>query len=145
MKTYKNHIEERLVAAKKEGRKLFIPFITAGYPDLKTTEQLIYLFDECGVDIVEIGIPFSDPLADGPVIQEASQRALKKGVTAAKVLNLVKKVRPRVKLGIILFGALNPFYAYGLRKFLKNARAAGVQRLGRYARRRHRPVSRPIR
>ncbi|MBI5233885.1 MAG: tryptophan synthase subunit alpha [Deltaproteobacteria bacterium] len=111
---------------KKKKEKALIAFITAGDPDLGTTENLIYELEKRGVDIIELGIPFSDPMADGPTIQASSERALKAGVTVKDVIGLVKKVRMKVSLPIVLFGYYNPIFNYGLKRFARSANSAGV-------------------
>src|SRR4030043_2042268 len=92
---------------KKEG-KAFIPYIMAGDPSLERTKDIVLLFEECGADIVELGVPFSDPLADGPTIQRASERALKNGVTLRKVISLVKDLRQITRIPIVLMTYFNP-------------------------------------
>jgi tryptophan synthase alpha chain len=109
--------------------KAFIPFITCGDPDLGTTEQLIYAAVENGADLIELGIPFSDPTAEGPVIQEANLRALTGGVTTDKVFDLVKKVRQTVTIPLVFMTYANVVYSYGTDRFLENAAQAGVQGL----------------
>ncbi len=115
---------QRLKAAKK---KAFIAFITAGFPDLPTTEKLILELASSGVDIIELGIPFSDPVADGAVIQEASQWALvRNNITLRDVLSLVKKVRAKTEIPICFMTYYNPVFVFGEEKFLKQARVCGV-------------------
>jgi tryptophan synthase alpha chain len=109
---------------KKE--KALIVYLTAGDPSLNVTKKLIFGLEKTGVDILEIGVPFSDPTADGPVIQAASQRALKAGTTLQGVLNLVTEVRKVSEIPIVLFGYFNPIFAYGVQKFSQVARKAGV-------------------
>jgi tryptophan synthase alpha chain len=106
--------------------KALIVYLTAGDPSLSVTKELILGLEKAGVDILEIGVPFSDPTADGPVIQAASQRALKAGTTLQGVLNLVTEVRKVSEIPIMLFGYFNPIFAYGLQKFARAARRAGV-------------------
>ena len=103
-----------------------IVYLTAGDPSLEITKKLIFGLEKAGVDILEIGVPFSDPTADGPVIQEASQRALKTGTTLQGVLNLVTEVRKVSEIPVVLFGYFNPIFAYGVKKFANAAREAGV-------------------
>jgi len=119
-------IEEKFAALKKEGRKAFIAYITAGDPDLRTTALLIPALEKAGVDIIEIGVPFSDPVADGPVIQAASERALKSGVTLEKVFKMIAAVRKKSRLPIVLFGYYNPVLHYGNAAFACSAAASGV-------------------
>lgn len=101
-------------------------FITAGDPDLAATEELIHLLEESGADIIELGVPFSDPMADGPTIQLSSERALASGTTLHGILEVVKKVRTRSRIPIILMGYLNPVHAYGYDGFCRDAAEAGV-------------------
>lgn len=109
--------------------KVLITFITAGDPSLKVTEKLIYEMEKAGADIIELGVPFSDPLADGPVIQEAHIRALKSGTTVAKVLSLVSKVRKRSEIPLVLMISYNLIVSYGISEFIKGAKRAGVDGL----------------
>jgi tryptophan synthase alpha chain len=109
---------------KKE--KALIVYLTAGDPSLEITKKFIFSLEKAGVDILEIGVPFSDPTADGPVIQAASQRALKARTTLKGVLNLVAEVRKVSEIPIVLFGYFNPIFAYGVQKFAGAARRAGV-------------------
>jgi tryptophan synthase alpha chain len=106
-----------------------IPFITAGDPDLATTAQALIALDRAGADIIELGVPYSDPLADGPVIQAAATRALQAGVKLADVLELVAKVSPKIKAPIILFTYYNPILNLGIPEFLRRIVAAGVKGL----------------
>ncbi len=122
-------IEKRFATLKEKGEKALITFITAGDPDMGSTERLIYALEEAGADMIELGIPFSDPMADGPTIQASSERALKGGVTIEDVLALVKRVRKRSEIPIILFGYYNPIFAYGVERFSADAREAGVDGL----------------
>jgi len=121
-----NRIDKKFQHLKAAKKKAFIAYICAGDPDLPTTEKLVLEFDKAGVDIVELGIPFSDPLADGPTIQRASQRALKKGVNIAKIFRLVKSLREKTDIPIVLMGYYNPIYSYGVLNFIKRATTAGV-------------------
>lgn len=125
MDRIKNKFKE--LAQKKE--KALIAFITAGDPDLITSEKLIYDLERAGADIIELGIPFSDPSADGPVIQRASERALKNGTTLPAVLNLVSKVRKKTQIPLVLMGYYNPILNYGNERFCKAAAKAGVDAL----------------
>lgn len=119
-------IDKRFKELKKKHKKAFIVYICAGDPDINTTESLVKTLDNCGVDIIELGMPFSDPLADGPTIQAASQRALKKGINIAKIFALVKRIRRITQMPIVLMGYYNPVFNYGLRRFIKDATLAGV-------------------
>jgi tryptophan synthase alpha chain len=111
---------------KKEGKKAFIPYVMAGDPSLERTKEIVLLFEECGADIVELGIPFSDPLADGPTIQRASERALKNGVTLRKVISHVKDLRQTTRIPIVLMTYYNPVFKYGEENFIKDSKDAGV-------------------
>ncbi len=122
-------IEARFAALKKEGRRAFVAYLTAGDPDLETTARLIPALEAAGVDVVEVGIPFSDPTADGPVIQAASQRALKNGATPAKILAMVTALRMKCSVPIVLFGYFNPILSYGPERFAADAAAAGADGL----------------
>lgn len=113
----------------KNRQKALVTFITAGDPDLATTEEMIQTLEKAGADIIELGMPFSDPMADGPVIQLSSERALAAGTTLAAILDLVGKVRIKTQIPIILMGYLNPIHAYGYARFVKDAVAAGVDGL----------------
>ena len=107
-------IEEKFKALMRDGRKGFIPYITAGDPSLETTEQIILELERNGVDIIELGVPFSDPMADGPVIQRASERALGNQVSVRDCLELVRRVRKQSEVPIVLFSYLNPLLSIGL-------------------------------
>lgn len=115
---------ERLHAA---GRKALIPFITAGDPDPELTLPLMQALVEGGADVIELGIPFSDPMADGPTIQRASERALKHGMSLRKVLDIVRGFRAQDnQTPVVLMGYANPIEAWGVEAFIANAAAAGV-------------------
>lgn len=121
-----NRIDLKFKELKINKEKAFIAFITAGYPNLSITEKLIREFDKSGVDIIELGVPFSDPMADGLVIQEASSAALKKNTRLIDILNLVKKVRKDVFIPILLMTYYNPIFCFGDDKFIKRALNSGV-------------------
>jgi tryptophan synthase alpha chain len=110
----------------KEGKKAFIPYIMSGDPSLKETKDIVLLFEECGADIVELGVPFSDPLADGPTIQRASERALKNKVTLRKVIAHVKELRSLTQIPLVLMTYFNPVFKYGIESFIKDAGNAGI-------------------
>lgn len=119
----------RIAAAfAKEGVKL-IPFVTVGDPDLDLTARIVVGMAEAGADLVELGIPYSDPVADGPVIQASSQRALDRGVKLADVFGVVRAVRSRSQVPLILFTYCNPVFRYGLERFMSEAAAAGADGL----------------
>jgi tryptophan synthase alpha chain len=103
-----------------------IPFITAGDPDLDTTAQALQLLDQNGASIIELGVPYSDPLADGPVIQAAATRALQKGTTLPSVLEMLKATTPLIKAPIILFTYYNPILNRGINKFLESVKSSGI-------------------
>ncbi|AGC68986.1 tryptophan synthase alpha chain [Thermoclostridium stercorarium subsp. stercorarium DSM 8532] len=107
-------------------RKAFIPFITSGDPSLEVTEQLVIKMAEAGADLIELGIPFSDPVAEGEVIQNASMRALAGGVTVDKIFDMVGRIRSKCPVPLILMTYVNPVFAYGTEKFFKNCKEAGV-------------------
>jgi tryptophan synthase alpha chain len=121
-----NRIDRKFKELKAANKKAFIAFITAGYPNLKTTEALIKEFAAIGVDVIELGVPFTDPMADGPVIQEASQAALKRRTHLIDILNLVQKVRQEVRLPICLMTYYNPIFCFGEAGFIAKARECGV-------------------
>jgi tryptophan synthase alpha chain len=109
------------------GHKALIPYLTAGYPTLADTATLLGALADEGADIIELGVPFSDPVADGPTIQRASLRALQNGVTVAKVLELLASFRARRPTPVVLFSYLNPILSYGAERFCRDAVAAGAQ------------------
>ncbi len=119
-------IEATFKRLKARGEKALIPFITAGDPDLATTRALALTLAARGADLLELGIPFSDPLADGPTIQAASTRAVKGGVHLAEVLELVGDLRREITLPLVLMGYYNPILQYGLEKTAKDAARLGV-------------------
>ncbi len=119
-------ISEKFKALREKNEKALIVYLTAGDPSLAVTKELIFTLEKSGVDILEIGVPFSDPTADGPVIQAASQRALKAGATLESVLNLVADIRNTSSIPIVLFGYFNPIFAYGVERFAQTAKDAGV-------------------
>ncbi|WP_019501508.1 tryptophan synthase subunit alpha [Pseudanabaena sp. PCC 6802] len=112
-----------------KGQVALIPFITAGDPDLDTTAAALRQLDRNGADLIELGIPYSDPLADGPVIQAAATRSLAKGTTLDKVLDVVKTVAPELRSPIILFTYYNPILNLGIEKFLQRIYEAGARGL----------------
>lgn len=106
--------------------KAFIPFLTGGDPTIDKTEEYIYKMVEAGADIIEIGIPFSDPIAEGPVIQEANIRALKNGATPERIFEMVERVRTKTQVPIVFLTYLNPVFNYGYDKFFARCKKAGV-------------------
>jgi tryptophan synthase alpha chain len=121
-----SRIAEKVDYLRRKKEKALIVYLTAGDPSLAITKNIIFSLEKSGVDILEIGVPFSDPTADGPVIQAASQRALKNGTTLKGVLKLVEEVRQVSQIPIVLFGYFNPIFAYGVKKFSLDAKSAGV-------------------
>ena len=119
-------IGRRFHALRQEGRKAFVAFVTAGDPSLARTVEVALDLEQAGVDVLELGVPFSDPLADGPVIQRASERALGNGTTLAAVLGVVREIRRRSELPLVLFSYVNPLLRYGLPRLAADAREAGV-------------------
>ena len=121
-----SRIEKTFADLKREGRRGFIPFITAGDPDLKTTHELIIELARAGASVIELGIPFSDPMADGPVIQRASERALRHGFGLTEILQTVAEVRKQTDVPIVLFSYFNPLLQFGIEKLTREAEHAGV-------------------
>ena len=124
-----NRITKIFQDVKKNNKKVFIPFITAGYPRLESTEQLIPALVDGGADLIEIGVPFSDPMADGPTIQASSQVALKNGVTLKWIFKTLEKIRNNVKIPLIFFSYLNPILKYGLERFFEDSQKIGIDGL----------------
>jgi tryptophan synthase alpha chain len=120
----------RISTVFSSGKKAFIPFLMAGDPDQKTAQRFLNALPEAGADIIEIGIPFSDPMADGPLIELAGRRALAAGMTLAKVLEMVRNFRTEnTTTPLVLMGYYNPIYIYGVERFCKDAAAVGVDGL----------------
>lgn len=109
--------------------KAFIPFITCGDPSLEITEQLVYAMEEAGADLIELGIPFSDPTAEGPVIQEASMRALSQGVTTDDIFEMVARIRQKTQLPMVFMTYANVIFSYGSERFIKRAAELGMDGL----------------
>lgn len=119
-------ISEAFSNLKREGKKGFIPFITAGDPDLETTRDLIIELARAGATLIELGVPFTDPMADGPVIQRASERALRHGFGLAEILQIVGEAGKQTDVPIILFSYFNPLLQFGFEKLARAAKRAGV-------------------
>ena len=119
-------IAEKFVELKNKREKALITFITAGDPDLAVTRELIPVLEKSGADIIELGVPFSDPMADGPTIQKASERALAAGTTLPGILAAVREVRQVSQVPILLMGYFNPIYRYGIGRFAADAAGAGI-------------------
>lgn len=122
-------VSERFEQLRNQGRCALIPFLTAGDPDLETTAQALQILDRSGADLIELGVPYSDPLADGPVIQAAATRSLQNGTRLEDVLQLVKQVSPNLRSPIILFTYYNPILNRGIETFLKEISEAGAKGL----------------
>ncbi|RUO99809.1 tryptophan synthase subunit alpha [Hyphomicrobium sp.] len=130
MTKHETRIDARFAALRKDKRPALITFVTAGDPDFETSKALLDDLVEAGADIIELGMPFSDPMADGPAIQASSQRALKAGQNMHKTLQIVRDFRARDQATpIVLMGYYNPIYVYGNERFIKDAKAAGVDGL----------------
>ncbi len=121
-----SRIEDTFAELKRAGRGGFIPFITAGDPDLATSELLLIELAAAGADIIELGVPFSDPIADGEVIQGASERALRNGVTLRDALACVARARERIDVPVVLFSYFNPLLQFGQRRLVSEAKQAGI-------------------
>ena len=125
-----NRLEQAFAKAAAERRKALIVYVCAGDPDLETTRALVPRLAAAGADLIELGVPFSDPIADGPVIQAASQRALDRGTTPGKVLELVERIRQEgCTTPLVLMGYLNPMVSLGVERFCERAHAAGADGL----------------
>lgn len=122
-------VSARFEELRAKGQAALIPFITAGDPNLETTAKALRVLDQSGADLIELGVPYSDPLADGPVIQAAATRALQNGTTLEKVLDVVKAVAPELRSPIILFTYYNPILNLGVENFLQKIYEAGVRGL----------------
>ncbi len=120
---------DKLFAEKQGDAKIMNLFITAGYPDPAETAELILGYEKNGADLIELGMPFSDPLADGPTIQYSSEVALKKGVTMDTIFGIIRKVREKSDIPIVLMGYINPVIHYGVENFFRDAAAAGADGL----------------
>jgi len=121
-----SRISRKFQALRKEQKKAFIPYIMAGDPDIQKTRELVKILEDCGADIIELGVPFSDPLADGATIQAAAQRALDGGTTLHTVIDFVSSLRSSTEIPIILMTYYNPVFKYGDERFVADALSAGV-------------------
>ena len=121
-----SRIGERFAALRERDERALIVFLTAGDPDLDTTDALVLAMAESGADVIEIGVPFSDPTADGPTIQRSSERGLASGASLRRILERVRRLRPRVSVPLVLMGYANPFFAMGEEPFAKAAAEVGV-------------------
>lgn len=121
-----SRIEKKFKEVLRRKGKAFIPYIMAGDPNLGRTRELVGILEECGADVIELGVPFSDPLADGPTIQKAAQRALSEGVTLGKVIEFVGSLRRTTQIPIVLMTYYNLIFRYGEERFVREAYTAGV-------------------
>jgi tryptophan synthase alpha chain len=119
-------IDEAFSELRREGKKGFIPFITAGDPDLATTEKILIELSQAGATVIELGVPFSDPMADGPTIQRSSERALKHDFGLRDLLGTIASARRMIETPIILFSYFNPLLQFGIKRLAEEAKAAGV-------------------
>ncbi|MGC2660696.1 MAG: tryptophan synthase subunit alpha [Bryobacteraceae bacterium] len=124
--TVATRIGRVLEARKAQGRKSFIAYLTGGDPSPDVTADLVLALERGGADVIELGVPFSDPIADGPVIQRASERALAAGTTLPRLLNVVREIRKQSEIPLLLFSYLNPLLRYGFGRLARDASAAGV-------------------
>ena len=125
----KNRIDNRFAELRKAKRKGFIPYVCAGDPNLKRTVDLAFALEKSGADLLELGLPFSDPLADGIVNQLAAQRALTAGTTISGVFECIREIRDKSQIPIVLYSYMNPIFQFGPEKFHREAEAAGVDGL----------------
>lgn len=121
-----SRIESTFTRLRAAGRRAFIPFIVAGDPTLAATEQAAQALARAGADLLELGVPFSDPIADGPVNQRAAHRALRQGITVTDVLDLARRLGPELEIPVVLLSYFNPLLRYGLDRFCHDAAGAGV-------------------
>ncbi len=121
-----NRIDETFKRLQRDGKKAFIPYVTAGDPDMGTTKKIVHALVRAGADIIELGVPFSDPLADGPTIQKAIHRSLENGCTTKKTFELVKELRKEIDNPLVFMTYYNIIFSYGVKKFIKRAKVCGV-------------------
>lgn len=121
-----SRISETFKKLKAKGRGGFIPFVSAGDPNLATSKEIVLSLAREGADIIELGVPFTDPMADGPTIQASSQRALETGIKLGNILEMVRDLRRETEVPVVLFSYLNPLYRYGIERLAKDAKDAGV-------------------
>ncbi len=126
MASVPSRIASLFTGKKREGRSAFIAYLTAGDPTPSHTVDLVLALERGGSDLIELGVPFSDPIADGPVIQRASDRALRAGMTLPKLLDIVRQIREKSEVPLLLFSYLNPLLRYGFDRLAKDARKAGI-------------------
>ncbi|MBU0633871.1 MAG: tryptophan synthase subunit alpha [Candidatus Omnitrophica bacterium] len=121
-----NRINLKIQELEKSGKKAFIPYITAGFPDIKTCRKIIQALIDSGADFIELGMPFSDPIADGPTIQLSSQTAIAKGMNLPKYLALIRKIRKTTQLPLIMMTYYNPLFKFGIKNFARTACLCGL-------------------
>ena len=121
-----NRIDKKFLELKLNKKKAFIVYLTVGYPNITTTEKLVLELNRAGVDMFELGVPFSDPLADGPVIQESSTFALKHKINLDNIFSLVERLRKEINKPLLIMGYYNPIFSYGLERFARNAKSCGL-------------------
>lgn len=121
-----NRIDQAFAACRAENRKALVAFISAGDPDLDVTERLLHALTKAGADVIELGVPFSDPMADGPTIQAASQRALAAGTTLPKILEVARRFRERAATPLVLFSYYNLIFRYGVERLATQSAKAGI-------------------
>ena len=124
-----SRISDRFTTLRERGETALVTFVTAGDPDLAATEEVVLELERAGADLIELGVPFSDPMADGPTIQLSSDRSLAAGTTLPGILDLVRRLRGRTRVPIVLMGYFNPIFIYGAERFAADAAAAGVDGL----------------
>ncbi len=123
------HLSQTIRTLQQNQRPILSLYLTAGFPEIHATAELLRLLDQNGADLIELGLPFSDPLADGPTIQRSSQRALQNGMTTLKVLEIARVIAPQIQTPIILMGYFNPIFKFGLKEFIAAAAQAKVRGL----------------
>ncbi len=121
-----SRLARKFAELKRRRKAALVTYFTAGDPSLELTPDIVLALEDAGADIIELGVPFSDPMADGPVIQLSSERSLRAGTTLHKIVDVVSAVRKRSEIPIILFGYYNPFHAYGAEEFSRDAAEAGA-------------------
>lgn len=121
-----SNIASTFASLRSSGRKAFIPFVSAGDPDLGTSKEIVLALANSGADIIELGVPFSDPMADGPTIQASSMRALANGVHLGSIMEMVREIRKTIQTPIVLFSYLNPLFRYGFERLAVDAADAGI-------------------
>jgi len=124
-----NRISEKFKELGKEGRKALIAYLTCGYPDMEATYKLVLEAEEAGVDLIELGIPYSDPLADGPIIQAASEKALEKGTNIDMIFEMARRLREKTQLPLVIMTYYNAVFRYGSEKFMKGCKESGIDGL----------------